>query len=204
MTLIKPFSKLKREANKRNESIAGGGSWRALDFLIYLVFVALILISARAVLFDPVRVDGRSMLNTFRDDEIMLVDRTAYAFSGPKRGDVVICYYPDDYYVSRDVAYASRVKRVVAVAGDVIFTENGVLYVNGEPVDEPYVSAENAGGAEIGSRETPVTVSEGCVFVLGDNRRESADSRRGDVGEIPLCRVAGKVRLVVYPKLRWA
>ena len=203
MTLYKPFAKLEREANKRNETMTGGGRWRALDFVLYLVLIALVLVSLRAVAVDPVRVDGRSMLNTFGDDDVMLVDRTAYAFASPKRGDVVICYYPDEYYVNRGVAYASRVKRVVAVAGDVIYTENGTLYVNGEPADEPYVSQEFAGGYEIGSREAPVTVSEGCVFVLGDNRRESADSRRADVGEIPLCRVAGKVRLVLFPKLRW-
>jgi signal peptidase I len=202
MTVIKPFPKLRREANKRNESLSGGGKWRVLDFLTYLVLVALILLSVRAVVIDPVRVDGRSMLPTFRDDEIMLVDRTAYAFSSPKRGDVVICYYPDAYYETRGLSYASRVKRVVAVAGDVIYTENGRLFVNGEPADEPYVSPDLAGGYEIGSAEHPVTVSDGCVFVCGDNRRESADSRRADVGEIPLCRVAGKVRLVLYPKLR--
>ncbi len=202
MTVIRSFPKLRREANKRNESLPGGRKWRALDFVLYLVLIALILIAVRAVALDPVRVDGRSMLHSFRDDEIMLVDRTAYAFSSPKRGDVVICYYPDAYYEARGLSYASRVKRVVAVAGDVIYTENGRLFVNGEPVDEPYVSPELAGGAEIGSKDAPVTISEGCVFVCGDNRRESADSRRYDVGEIPLVRVAGKVRLVLYPKLR--
>lgn len=203
MTVIKTFAKLKRESTKRNDTMAGGGKWRALDFVLYLVLVALILIALRAVVIDPVRVDGRSMLDTFSDEDIMIVDRTAYAFASPKRGDVVICYYPDEYYEDHGLTYASRVKRVVAVAGDVIYTENGRLFVNGEPADEPYVSAERAGGYEIGSAEHPVTVGEGCVFVCGDNRRESSDSRRADVGEIPLCRVAGKVRLVLYPKLRW-
>ncbi|MBR0508197.1 MAG: signal peptidase I [Clostridia bacterium] len=203
MTVIKPFASLRREANKRNESMSGGGKWRALDFVLYLVLIAIILLSVRAVALDPVRVDGRSMLDTFTDRDVMLVDRTAYAFSTPKRGDVVICYYPEEYYASRELAYASRVKRVIAVAGDVIYTENGRLFVNGEPVDEPYVSPEHAGGYEIGSAEAPVTISAGCVFVCGDNRRESADSRRADVGEIPLTRIAGKVRLVLYPKLRW-
>lgn len=202
MTVVKTFPKLRREANKRNDSLSGGREWRALDFVLYLLLVALILISIRAVVIDPVRVDGRSMLNSFSDREIILVDRTAYAFSAPRRGDVVICYYPDEYYTSHNLRYASRVKRVIAVAGDVIFTEEGRLFVNGEPVDEPYVSREYAGGTEIGSREAPVTVSAGCVYVCGDNRRESSDSRRFDVGEIPLSRVAGKVRLVLYPTPR--
>ena len=88
--------KLQREAEKRNESLKGGTLWRALDFLLYLVLIVLIMFSIRTVLLDSVRVDGRSMLDTLVDGEVMMVDRTAYAFRSPSRGDIVLCYYPDE------------------------------------------------------------------------------------------------------------
>lgn len=187
--------KMQREAEKRNESLAGGAFWRALDFLLYLVLIVLIMFSIRSVLIDPVRVDGRSMLDTLVDGEVMLVDRTAYAFKTPARGDIVMCYYPDEYYESQGLLYASRVKRVVAVAGDTIETVDGEVYINGERIDEPYLTPERVGGQYIERQ----TVPEGCVYVLGDNRSVSRDSRYETVGPIPVQRVVGKVRLVLYP-----
>ena len=174
-------NELRRNAVKRNESMEGGTAWRALDFLLYLVMVVLIMFSIRTVLLDPVRVDGKSMLDTLEDGDVMLVDRTAYMFKTPQRGDIVMCYYPDSYYEIQEIPYASRVKRVVAVAGDTIETIDGVLCVNGEPVDEPYLTQDR------------------CVYVLGDNRSVSRDSRYDTVGPIPLCRVVGKARLVLFP-----
>ena len=187
--------RLQREAEKRNESMEGGTPWRALDFLLYLVLIVLVMLSVRAVMIDPVRVDGRSMLDTLVDGQVMLVDRTAYTFQKPARGDIVLCYYPDDYYTSQELPYATRVKRVVAVAGDTIETVDGVLYVNGERIEEPYLTPERIGGQFI----RPQTIPEGCVYVLGDNRAVSRDSRYDTVGSIPLYRVVGKVRMVIYP-----
>ena len=187
--------KLRREAEKRNEAMEGGVLWRALDFLLYLIMIVLIMFAVRTVLIDPVRVDGRSMLDTLTDGEVMLVDRTAYTFQTPSRGDIVLCYYPDDYYTSQELVYATRVKRVVAVAGDTIETIDGEVFVNGARIDEPYLNPDRIGGQYIRKQ----TVPEGCVYVLGDNRAVSRDSRYETVGPIPLFRVVGKVRLVIYP-----
>ncbi len=189
---------MRREAEKRNEAMEGGVLWRALDFLLYLVLIVLIMFSIRAVLIDPVRVDGRSMLDTLTDGEIMIVDRAAYTLQTPKRGDIVMCYYPDGYYESQQLAYASRVKRVIAVAGDVIETIDGAVYVNGEPIDEPYLTPERIGNQYIRRQ----TIPEGTVYLLGDNRSVSRDSRYDTVGPIPLYRVVGKVRVVLYPNPR--
>ncbi|MBQ1565202.1 MAG: signal peptidase I [Clostridia bacterium] len=188
-------SELRRNAEKRNESMEGGTAWRALDFLLYLVMVVLIMFSIRTVLLDPVRVDGKSMLDTLEDGDVMLVDRTAYMFKTPQRGDIVMCYYPDSYYEIQEIPYASRVKRVVAVAGDTIETIDGVFCVNGEPVDEPYLTQDRIGNQYIRRQ----TIPDDCVYVLGDNRSVSRDSRYDTVGPIPLCRVVGKARLVLFP-----
>lgn len=193
MPIRKKLSALRREAEKRNESMRGGVLWRAADFLVYLVLIVLIMFSVRAVLIDPVRVDGKSMLDTLQDGEIMVTDRMAYAFRSPKRGDIVLCYYPDAYYEDQSLNYATRVKRVVAVGGDTIETRDGVLYVNGEKVDEPYLTEERIGNQFIQFQ----TIPEDSVYVLGDNRSVSRDSRYDTVGPIPLCRVVGKPRLVL-------
>lgn len=191
----KTLSALRREAEKRNESLAGGTAWRALDFVLYLIMIVMIMFSIRAVLIDPVRVDGSSMLDTLENGEVMIVNRMSYAFKEPQRGDIVLCYYPDAYYEEQGLKYATRVKRVVAVGGDTIETVDGDLYVNGEKIDEPYLTKDRIGNQYIRQQ----TVPEDSVYVLGDNRTVSRDSRYNTVGPIPLYRVVGKVRLVLFP-----
>ena len=80
---------LRRQAEKRNENMEGGARWRTLDFVLSLILIMLSVFALRTVLFDPVRVDGKSMLDTLTDGEIMLVNRAAFAFSQPKRGDII-------------------------------------------------------------------------------------------------------------------
>lgn len=200
MTIQKPIAVLRKQAEKRNESIEGGSLWRLLDFVLYLLMTMLIVFTLRSVLIDPVRVNGISMMDTLRENEVMLVDRLAYAFAEPKTGDIVVCYYPDAYYENRQKTYNTRVKRVAAVGGDTIEAHDGTVYVNGIALAEPYLTKDRIGILEIEKQVVP----EGYCFVLGDNRAVSIDSRDPDVGPIPIERVLGKVRLVVYPfgKLR--
>lgn len=195
MTLQQPISKLKRQAEKRNENMEGGMPWRVLDFLLYLLMIMLIVFAIRAVAIDPVRVDGTSMLDTLQEGEIMFVDRLAFIRESPQVGDIVICYYPEEYYEQTGRNYNSRVKRVIAVGGDTIETIANRIYVNSKKITEPYVADTRVGYQEIEKQ----TVPEGCVFVLGDNRAVSIDSRNEAVGPIPLYRVVGKVRSVIYP-----
>ncbi len=199
MNIIRPIAKLRKQAEKRNENLEGGRPWRALDFLLYLLLIMLIVLSVRAVVIDPVRVDGASMLDTLEENDIMFVDRLAYCLKTPQRGDIVICYYPEEYYVQVGKTYNSRVKRVAAVAGDTIEAHDGVVYVNGEALVEPYLTASRVGFTEF----EQLTVPDGCIYVLGDNRSVSIDSRSPNVGPIPLYRVIGKVRGVLYPFRRF-
>ena len=190
---VETVGKMRQEADRRNESLEGGTLWRALDFLLYLVLIVLIMFAIRTVLIDTVRVDGLSMLDTLNDREVMLVDRTAYTFRTPARGDIVLCYYPDEYYESQNLAYATRVKRVIAVGGDTIETREGTIYVNGAAIREPYLNPDRIGNQYI----RPQTIPEGSVYVLGDNRSVSRDSRYDSVGPIPFHRIVGKVRVVI-------
>ncbi len=195
MTIQKPIAVLRRQAEKRNENLEGGRPWRVLDFLLYLLLIMTIVLAVRSVAIDPVRVDGTSMLETLVDGEIMLVDRLAFIQSTPKAGDIIICYYPEEYYLETGRSYNTRVKRVIAVGGDTIETIANRVYVNGRQVEEPYVSDTRVGYQQI----EKTTVPQDCVYVLGDNRAVSIDSRNEAVGPIPLYRVIGKVRSVIYP-----
>ena len=195
MTLQKPYAELKKQAEKQNDSVRGGGSWRILDFVLSLILTMLAVFCIRSVLIDPIRVKGTSMLDTLEEGEIMLVNRLSFAFTKPKQGEVVICYYPDDYYANRGKAYNSRVKRVIANEGDTIEAIDGTVYVNGVALDEPYLTESRVGKFNI----TKQTVPDGCCFVLGDNRSVSIDSRDPQVGPIPYTRILGKVKLVLFP-----
>lgn len=135
-----------------------------------------------------VNVKGHSMVPTLHDADMIL---TSNLFYTPRQGDVVVLqtdsYGPDPL-----------VKRVIATEGqtvDIDF-EAGVVYVDGEALDEPY-TAEPTNTRE--DFDGPVTVPEGCVFLMGDNRNHSTDSRRATIGMVDTRCVIGKVLLVVLP-----
>ena len=140
-------------------------------------------------------VSGPSMNPTLYDGNKMLVSDL---FFKPHRGDVVI-FKTDNYDPEK-----ALVKRVVATEGQEINIdfENGVVYVDGQPIDEPYVAEPIHAKLDfIG----PKTVPEGCVFVLGDNRNSSRDSRYSQIGMVDERMILGKVYAVVYPfnEIRW-
>ena len=131
-----------------------------------------------------VRVKGRSMMDTLHNGDFMLALRYGL-FGGIRRFDVVICRYPgrSDYCV----------KRVIGLPGDVIAARNGVIYLNGEPLKEDYVSPLHA--AHYDYPETALGEDE--YFLLGDNRAISHDSHSADVG--PVTDIVGKARAIIWP-----
>ena len=133
---------------------------------------------------EPVRVDGSSMKDTLIHNEYMFVEKMTYWFREPERGEIITCFYPG-YTVS-------CVKRVIAVGGDTISIWGGTVYVNGTALVEDYWNGMLA-------NMDAVTVPEGHVFVMGDNRGDSKDSRMPSVGTIPLYRIVGKCRAVIWP-----
>lgn len=147
-----------------------------------VVLSATVVAGLRAVAFDAMTVQQLSMSPTLVPGEVVLVekwDRT------PERGELATLYSPAD---GQPV-----IKRVVATGGDVVAIEDGQLYVNDEPVVEPYVDLDSVDGVYYG----PVTVPDGMVHVLGDARAGSVDSRVfGSVGEGD---VIGTVRAAVWP-----
>lgn len=154
------------------------------QFYLYLMAVVIAALAIRLFLFEPVRVDGSSMKDTLIHNEYMFVEKMTYWFREPERGEIITCFYPG-YTVS-------CVKRVIAVGGDTISIWGGTVYVNGVALVEDYWNGMLA-------NMDAVTVPEGHVFVMGDNRGDSKDSRMPSVGTIPLYRIVGKCRAVIWP-----
>jgi signal peptidase I len=134
----------------------------------------------------PVRISSGSMAPTLLEGDRVLVTRAGAG--APGRGELVTFRSPADG--------ALTLKRVVAVAGDRVAIEDAALVVNGRPVTEPYVDASRIDGLYFG----PVTVPAGTVFVLGDQRAGSIDSRV--FGAVPVASVGGRVLVRLWPPLR--
>ncbi|MBQ8063009.1 MAG: signal peptidase I [Clostridia bacterium] len=131
-------------------------------------------------LFRVVTVDGQSMVPNLQDgDRLILTDVTTRF----KRGEIVVISRSDD---------APLVKRVIAVSGDTIDLRDGSVYLNGELLEEPYIDQETY-DVSPGPPDFPLTVPRGYVFVMGDNRGNSLDSRSYEVGLVDTHRILGKV-----------
>jgi signal peptidase I len=132
---------------------------------------------------EPMRVSSTSMVPTFRSGDEVLVDKLAYREDQPRRGDLVVFDRSPDRLL----------KRVVAIPGDEVGIEDGVLVVNGRPVEEPAVDRRQVDGSYFG----PAQVPAGTVFVLGDNRANSVDSRT--IGPVPVTDLVGRIVLRLWP-----
>lgn len=164
-----------------------------------LAIVAALLLCRRFV-FMFALVKGRSMLSTLRDRDVLAVNRLVYHRRAPQRGEIVICRFPNRWLNRRLHLRQHFVKRVVAVPGDTIAMEDGVLLLNGEPVDEPYLDPLHTRFR----RTMPErTMGPDAYFVMGDNRDGSHDSR--SIGPLPRREIIGRVERVLFspgPKKR--
>lgn len=147
-----------------------------------LVFAILLFFLVDSII-DRVRVENISMIPTFQEGEMLFVNKLAYRFGSVERGDIVTFHYPLDPKLS-------FIKRAIGLPGDVVEIGNGQVRVNGVVLNEPYIV-------------TPVdysgkwTVPVNSLFVLGDNRPDSADSHVW--GFVPYSDLVGKVLMVYWP-----
>lgn len=137
-------------------------------------------------------VDGESMENTLHNRERLMVDKLSYRFIEPKRGEIIVFRFPAD-------PRARFVKRVIAIPGDTIEIRNRVVYVNGVALDEPYIKGPTYNDMP------PVTVRPRHVFVMGDNRNNSLDSRFPQVGQVPYDLIVGRALFSYWPlnAIKW-
>ena len=136
--------------------------------------------------FQVARVEGQSMSPTLEDQDRLIVNKLIYRIGEPRRGDIVMLYYPVD-------PSKSFVKRVIAEEGDTVRIIEGRVYVNDIPLQDDYVKPEYRGHDDFG----PKTIEAGYDFVMGDHRSNSSDSRSW--GSVPKKYIIGKVQLRWWP-----
>lgn len=142
----------------------------------------------RFVVWQPYVIPSGSMEPTLLPGDRIIVNRLAYQYWAPSRGDIVVFAYPKD-------PTRTFVKRVIATEGESVELRGNQVFVNGKLVQEPYLKAGDYPAFG------PMTVPTDKVFVLGDNRKESGDSR--EWGLLPQSSLIGKAWLVYYPLNRF-
>lgn len=156
------------------------------EWIVSIAGAIILALIIRTFIVELYIVDGPSMRPTLQHEERLVVNKFIYHVRNPQHGEVVIFRYPKD--PSRDF-----IKRVIGVGGDTVEIKEGHVYVNDEIIREDYILEKTR------TEYPKTTVPEGTIFVLGDNRGNSDDSRFPDVGFVPLNNVKGKAMLVFWP-----
>ncbi|MBQ8834603.1 MAG: signal peptidase I [Oscillospiraceae bacterium] len=168
-------------------------SWKEniLMYLHDLVFLLIGIMLAFLIVFRVIIVSGSSMKMTLLDGDYLLLLSNVF-YQEPKHGDIVV--------ISKESFDdgAPIVKRVIATEGQIVDMDfqNGIVYVDGLPLEEDYINnlTTNSEGVQF-----PLIVEEGCIFVLGDNRQVSKDSRSLEIGLIDKREVMGKAIFLMLP-----
>jgi signal peptidase I len=147
------------------------------------LLLALILFFGINALSDRVRVENISMLPTLKEGEFLLVNKVAYKIGDPQIGDIITFHYPKN-------PQENYIKRVIGLPGDEVKAEAGKVYVNGVMINEPYLTVTT-------SSQGTWIVPQDSLFVMGDNRNESSDSRAW--GPVPMDLVVGKAVVIYWP-----
>ncbi len=160
----------------------------AIDSIVWAGVVALLLIHFVVRSFY---IPSESMVPTFLVNDFILVNEVIYKVTDPVRGDIVV-FQPTEEGYSGDKT--DLIKRVVGVAYDTLEIKEGSLWLNGQKLEEPYVLEPMR--KDFG----PVTIDPGHIFVMGDNRNDSRDSRY--IGQIPLENLVGRAEVIFFPFTR--
>lgn len=157
------------------------------------IAIAVVIIIVVMHFIKPTVVRGQSMENTLYPKDYLVLSKQAYSFGNdPKRGDIVV--FRSTAGVGDEGSHRNLIKRVIASGGDRVEIRDGMVYVNGEALDEPYTRDGYTGGVM-----DEVTVPDGTYFLLGDNRQWSRDSRDPSEGFISRDKLVGKAVLRVWP-----
>ncbi len=168
----------------------GGAVASLYDWLKYMLFAISIVIICLTFVFRLVNVEGSSMDNTLSSGDKVIVTNFMYE---PQDGDIVVISHGAEYV-------KPIIKRVIATEGQSIKLdyENDRIIVDGIEINEPYLDQSTFGG-NIGDNKIPDVIPEGKIFVMGDNREVSLDSRSTKIGLIDVDNVIGKAQFVALP-----
>ena len=186
-----------------------------LEFPLLVGVALLVAILIKTFLFQAFYIPSGSMENTLEIDDRVLVNKLSYVLGDVQRGDVIVFDDPRGGFEQPEESVVDSalrnlfesiglaaprsefIKRVIALPGESIEARDGVVLVNGVPIDEPYLKDPGAPIPPFG----PVLVPGDSLFVMGDNRNQSQDSRV--FGPIPTEDVVGKAFVIIWPPSRW-
>ncbi len=177
---------------KKQEEIPAGRRLRnsIIELCVYIAIIVICVAFVPKYVLQRTIVDGKSMMNTLKHGENLLVEKVSYHFTDPGRFDVIV-FYPhgresSDYYI----------KRVIGLPGETVQIKGEDIYINDEKIEE------NFGKDPIvdpGIAEKPIKLGDDEFFVLGDNRTVSEDSRYEEVGPVKRENIEGRAILRIYP-----
>ncbi len=156
--------------------------------LVFVIAFALATFINKVIIFK-VEVPSGSMEDTILVGDRVITFRLAYLISDPRRGDVIVFPFPDDEKVD-------YIKRIIGLPGETIEGKDGLVYIDGKPLKEPYVKAK------IDNDFGPYVVPKDSYFMMGDNRNNSEDSRYWEHKFVSRDKIKGKA-MVKYPQLSW-
>jgi signal peptidase I len=157
-----------------------------LDLLETVLLSAVLFLGINAV-SARIRVDSFSMEPTLDKGDFVIVNKVSYKLGSPGRGDIIVFHYPPN-------PEEQYIKRVIGLPGDQIHIADGEVYINGGLLAEPYIQAPTSRG---GDWEIP----QDSLFVMGDNRNNSSDSRAW--GMVPFDYIVGKATVIYWPPEKW-
>ena len=177
---------------QKQEEIPAGKRLRnsIIELCVYIAIIVICVAFVPKYVLQRTIVDGKSMMNTLKHGENLLVEKVSYHFTDPDRFDVIV-FYPhgrdsSDYYI----------KRVIGLPGETVQIKGEDIYINDEKIEE------NFGKDPIidpGIAENPIKLGDDEFFVLGDNRTVSEDSRYEEVGPVKRENIEGRAILRIYP-----
>ncbi len=169
-------------AGATKRTLLGGVLHWARDLLFSVILAVIVIL----FLYQPVKVEGTSMMPTLDDQERIFINKFVYHFSNIDRGDTIVFWFPGD-------PTKSYIKRVIGVPGDTVEVDRGTVVVNGHALEEDYVPSEYRDDNSMAAKRIP----PGDYFVLGDHRSSSNDSRAW--GFVPRRDIYGKAVFIYWP-----
>ncbi|WP_085523996.1 signal peptidase I [Tuberibacillus sp. Marseille-P3662] len=163
----------------------GKKTWGMIKPVIIAIILAALI---RQFLFTHIMVDGRSMMPTLHDNDHLIVNRLETTFGDLERFDIVVFHATEE---------SDYIKRVIGLPGETIQYKNGQLIVDGKKIEEPFLQKYKQKTNGPLTYDFKTKVPEGKVFVLGDNRRNSTDSRI--IGSVDLDKIVGEANLLFWP-----
>ncbi len=171
-----------------SENPERGSSGRFIKDILEIALISLFLFLSINTISARIRVESVSMQPTLFAGNFVVVNKLSYRFGEPSRGDIIVFRYPPDPELD------PYIKRVIGLPGEHVFVEDGKVYINGVRISEPYLETQTQQGGEW-------TVPQDALFMMGDNRNNSSDSRAW--GMVPLENVIGKAFMVYWPPGKW-